>query len=391
MSLVLIADRDESVRKELATTLEKAGHTVLMAETARTAIYDAQDNDPDLVLLDVNMPDMGILDVLEELRAESSLARTPIMLMAAEAEQDLLQHTFRWDIVDFLHKPLKMDLLTAKIGAHTRLSQAYKFSRRLSKEMFMSRIERLETDWRATDDDLVEAERHITWMQPKPPKVEGWRIDVSFRPFGRLGGDFYDFVWLDRDRLAVVVGDVSGHGIQAAILQAMARKLISLGLRQEDGLLHQCVQFANRELTNDLPPGSFVAACVGVLDIRNGFWKHVRCGVPYPMLIRGRETEMQVTPGGPLGLSKKLDWHMQVGEYGVVLEPGHSMLLMSDGIIECYTDDAKTKQFDVEGVVEAIKATPEGGNIVNTIVDRADLETRADDDATMICVTRDGA
>lgn len=388
MSLVLIADDDQSVRDELTKTLEKAGHRVLAADKARTAVFEAQDHEPDLILLDVNMPDMPVLQLLEELRSESALARTPIMLMAADADQELLQRTFRWDIVDFLHKPLKMDLLVAKIGAHTRLNQAYKFSRKLSKEMYMSRIERLETDMRANDEDLDEAERHITWMQPKPPKVEGYDIEVCYRPHGRLGGDFYDFVWLDRDRLAIVVGDISGHGIQAAILQAMSRKLISLGLRQEAGQLQKCVQFANRELTNDLPPGSFAAASIGVLDTRTHNWKHVRCGVPYPILIKGRETEPLMTPGGPLGLSKKADWHMQVGEYATILEKDHSMLLMSDGIIECYVDDEKDRQFDVEGVVQAVKDTPTGASFIDTIVEAADLEERADDDATLISITR---
>jgi hypothetical protein len=64
------------------------------------------------------------------------------------------------------------------------------------------------------------------------------------------------------------------------------------------------------------------------------------------------------------------------------------MLLMSDGIIECYMDDEKKSQFDVEGVTSAVKATPPGGSMLATIVESADLENRADDDATLISITR---
>jgi len=385
---VLIADDDSKIRSELKQVLEKNGYNVIEAATARETILQAQDHEPDLMLLDIKLPDMPALQLLEELRSESALARVPIMMMAENADNELLARTFRWDIVDFLHKPLNMDLLTAKIGAHTRLNQAYKFSRKLSKEMYMSRIERLEIEMKATEEDLSEAERHFTWMQPKPPQIEGYDVDLLYRPYGRLGGDFYDFVWLDRDRLAVVVGDISGHGIQGAILQAMARKLISLALRQENGDLNKAIAFANRELTNDLPPGSFVAAAVGILNTATHAWKHVRCGIPYPLLIKDRESESVVTPGGPLGLSKKSDWHMQVGEYATILEPDQTVMLMSDGIIECYQDDEKKKDFDVEGVMKAVKDTAPGGRFIATILEQSDLEARADDDATIICITR---
>jgi len=388
LSHVLIADDDSKIRSELKQVLEKNGYKVIEAATARETILQAQDHEPDLLLLDIKLPDMPALQLLEELRSESALARVPIMMMAENADNELLARTFRWDIVDFLHKPLNMDLLTAKIGAHTRLNQAYKFSRKLSKEMYMSRIERLEIEMKATEEDLSEAERHFTWMQPKPPQIEGYDVDLLYRPYGRLGGDFYDFVWLDRDRLAVVVGDISGHGIQGAILQAMARKLISLALRQENGDLNKAIAFANRELTNDLPPGSFVAAAVGILNTATHAWKHVRCGIPYPLLIKDRESESVVTPGGPLGLSKKSDWHMQVGEYATILEPDQTVMLMSDGIIECYQDDEKKKDFDVEGVMKAVKDTAPGGRFIATILEQSDLEARADDDATIICITR---
>jgi sigma-B regulation protein RsbU (phosphoserine phosphatase) len=388
VSLVLVADDSKEALSELCNALEAAGHSVLEAKTAREAILEAQDNDPDLLLIDISLPDMHVLEMLEELRSDSSLARVPIMMMAEDAESDLLHRTFKWDIVDFVHKPINLPILMAKVGAHTRLNQAYKFSRKLSKEMFMSRIDRLEIQVQATDEDLSEAERHFSWMQPKPPEADGYKIEVYYRPYGRLGGDFYDFVWLDRDKLGIVVGDVSGHGIQAAILQTMARKLISLGLRQCDGDLHKVVEFANRELTNDLPPGSFVAAQVGILNTETHEWSHVRCGVPYPIYIKDKKGESIMTPGGPLGLSKKADWAVSQGEHTVKFEVEETMLMMSDGIIECIIDEETKDQFDVEGVLDAIEKTKAKHDYISKIVEMSDVEQMADDDATMISITR---
>ncbi len=390
MPLVLIADDDKAVRVQLKRMLEKSAHKVIEAGTAEEVLELAKKQEPDLIIIDVNLPDKEALHLLEELRAESNLARTPVMVMAATQDQDMLVKTFRWDVVDFIIKPFDNDILAAKIGAHTRLSQAYKHSRKLTKEMYMSRIERLEMAMRATDEDIGEAERHFRWMQPKPPKIENYNIDVYYRPLGRLGGDLYDFVWLDRDRLGIVVGDVSGHGVQAAVIQVMARKLLSIALRQENGDLAKVVEFTNRELTNDLPPGSFVAGLVGVLDTRHHTWKHVRCGLPYPMLVArgGSETQVEIimTPGGPLGLSQNSDRMLTAGLYETALVPGEGLLLISDGIIELNMDNGE--QFDSEGVVRAVKATPEGEALIPVICDMSDVDHRADDDVTLINIAR---
>ncbi|MCC6150767.1 MAG: SpoIIE family protein phosphatase [Planctomycetes bacterium] len=390
MPLVLIADDDKAVRVQLKRMLEKSAHKVIEVSTAEEVLEQAKVQEPDLIIIDVNLPDKEALHLLEELRAESNLARTPVMVMAASNDQETLVKTFRWDVVDFILKPFDSDVLAAKIGAHTRLSQAYKHSRKLTKEMYMSRIERLEMAMRATDEDIGEAERHFRWMQPKPPKIDHYDIDVLYRPLGRLGGDLYDFVWLDRDRLGIVVGDVSGHGVQAAVIQVMARKLLSLALRQENGDLSKVVEFTNRELTNDLPPGSFVAGLVGVLDTRHHTWKHVRCGLPYPMLIaRGRgETTVEniMSTGGPLGLSQNSDRMLTAGLYETALVPGEGLLLMSDGIIELNMDNGE--QFDSEGVARAIKAAPPGEPLIPTICELSDVEHRAEDDVTLINISR---
>jgi len=388
--LVLIADDDKAVRVQLRRLLEKSAHRVLEASTAEQLVQQARENEPDLIIMDINLPDKEGLHVLEDIRAESNLARTPVMVMAADSDQDTLVKTFRWDVVDFVHKPFNSDVLAAKIGAHTRLSQAYKHSRKLTKEMYMSRIERLEKEMRATDEDIGEAERHFRWMQPKAPKIDEYEIEVCYRPLGRLGGDLYDFVWLDRDRLAIVVGDVSGHGVQAAVLQVMARKLLSLALRQESGDLMRVIEFTNRELTNDLPPGSFVAALIGILDTRHHTWKHVRCGLPYPMFFRRSGSEVHVenimTPGGPLGLSQNSDRMLSAGLHECALVPGEGMMLISDGIIELNMENGE--QFDAEGVHRAMQTTPEGISCIDHITETADVDHRAEDDVTLISITR---
>jgi CheY-like chemotaxis protein len=94
VSLVLIADDDKATRAQLLEVLEKAGHKVIQAATASETLHQAQDNEPDLILLDIRLPDRDALELLEEIRSEQSLVRTPIMVMAEGADQELLTRTF---------------------------------------------------------------------------------------------------------------------------------------------------------------------------------------------------------------------------------------------------------------------------------------------------------
>ena len=79
MPLVLIADDDKAVRVQLKRMLEKSAHKVIEAGTAEEVLEQAKKQEPDLIIIDVNLPDKEALHLLEELRAESNLARTPVM------------------------------------------------------------------------------------------------------------------------------------------------------------------------------------------------------------------------------------------------------------------------------------------------------------------------
>lgn len=248
---------------------------------------------------------------------------------------------------------------------------------------------RLEREVRATTDDLTDAAQNFTTMLATPPRPDGIRIDVHFAPSGGfIGGDFYDFFWLDERRLCVVVGDVTGHGIQAAVIQSMARKVISIGMRIKHGDLREAMRFANDELADDIPQGKFVAALVGVLDVISGKWHHARCGIPHPVFVKSDGTREDVlTAGVALGLKRSANWADAIQVHSSNLEPGGRVVMFTDGIIECLKDDGE--EFDYPGIHEVLKRANPDDNVPDLIYQAAHAGHRAVDDVLIIAITRE--
>lgn len=252
-----------------------------------------------------------------------------------------------------------------------------------------SRITRLEREVRATTDDLTDAAQNFTTMLATPPRPQGTRIDVQYAPSGGfIGGDFYDFVWLDERRLCVVLGDVTGHGIQAAVIQSMARKVISIGMRIKNGDLREGLRFANDELADDIPQGKFVAAMVGVLDVVSGNWQHARCGVPHPVVVRANgKREDVLTAGVALGLRRSSSWADAIEIHKTNIEPDGRIVLFTDGIIECIQDDGE--EFDYKGVHAVLDRAKPADNVPELIHRAAHAAHRAEDDVLIISITRE--
>ena len=181
-------------------------------------------------------------------------------------------------------------------------------------------------------ETLVAIERSI--MPQRLPKVPGLDLAVHFAELEGAGGDFYDVSCLGPGRWAVVVVDVSGHGLAAAAVLTLVHAL-NHGLREQGmlpspgagmGMLNK--QLAARYLAES---DRFVTAFVGFYDVRTQVLKYASAGHPPPRLIRGNEVgRLDVVSGLPLGIDGA-----SVYPDGVVqLQPGDRVVLFTDGITE---------------------------------------------------------
>ena len=186
-------------------------------------------------------------------------------------------------------------------------------------------------------------------LPKQAPEISGYEIWGRSIPAKTVGGDYYDFVRIDDDRVGICLGDVSGKGMPAALLMAN----VHATLRGQ--ILHglspgECLMRSNEHLVPSMDPGRFVTLFHAVLDRRTGDLCYANAGHNHPFLFSaGGETARLATSGIALGCMK--DPHYTEG--GLSLNPGDILLLYSDGITEAV--DREENLFGEERLAQVVK------------------------------------
>jgi len=163
------------------------------------------------------------------------------------------------------------------------------------------------------------------------PDLPGWQVAAFYRAAAEVGGDFYDFIELPEGKLGLVIGDVSGHGVPAALVMATTRSV----LRTEAPRLvapGRVLERVNEFLDADIPQNMFVTCLYAVLDPRTGALRYANAGHDLPFVRRGAVVEELRATGMPLGAMPG----MRYDERETTLGPGDVILLHSDGLAEAH-------------------------------------------------------
>ncbi len=168
-------------------------------------------------------------------------------------------------------------------------------------------------------------------LPPSPLVTDLFQLSCQFHPCHKLGGDFYDWFPLQEGRLGIIIADVSGHGITAALIAAML-KFSLLGDHLTTLSAGAAVSEINRRFTELLQHGDYITLCYGVLDAAQAKIDLVRAGHPYPMLYRAHEEHG--TPLKPSGPPVGLNGAAAYETLEITLEPGDALLFYTDGLTE---------------------------------------------------------
>jgi sigma-B regulation protein RsbU (phosphoserine phosphatase) len=169
------------------------------------------------------------------------------------------------------------------------------------------------------------------------PAMAGYDCGALMVPARAVGGDFFDFVRLDENRLGLVIGDVSDKGVPAAIFMALTHSLLRAEGRR-GGAPAEVLASVNRQLCEMNDQGMFVTVLYGILDVRTGHFTYARAGHELPLLINhhGQTERPELGLGQPLAIF--LD--SAIDEQRLTLTPGSTLLLYTDGVTEA-TNAAK--------------------------------------------------
>ena len=171
------------------------------------------------------------------------------------------------------------------------------------------------------------------------PTLEGWQITTYYQPAREVGGDFYDFYELDDGRVGIVVGDATGKGVPAALVENASCAFLGGVATASGSSPGDVLARVNETLVARIPPNMFVTCFYTNLDPMSGRLRYANAGHDLPYLWHGGDAEELRARGMPLGLMPGMSYE----EKEVVLERSEGVLFYSDGLVEAH--DPKGEMF----------------------------------------------
>jgi hypothetical protein len=241
------------------------------------------------------------------------------------------------------------------------------------------------------DEDLDKAERVLGKMLSALPAIEGFGFTVHYEPHAQVGGDFYECQQIAPGRFFLALADVSGHGVQGALVVVAALKSLRYALKQQTDLVAILAQL-NDEVKADLVSGQFITMFAMMLDAPSRTVQCV-CAGHHPALLiaQGRpEVVQRVGSGGAaLGLLRSEMFRRTLKPQVVELRPGDTLLMYTDGLSEVH--DFQQKEYgDYRVIASALNAIDQPYDMVVREVVRAARQYASGvmhDDVTVISLS----
>jgi sigma-B regulation protein RsbU (phosphoserine phosphatase) len=200
------------------------------------------------------------------------------------------------------------------------------------------------------EQELQRAREIQQSLLPKEiPQLPGIAVATAWQPALAVGGDYFDVLRLDGNRLAICIADVSGKGVAAALLMANVQASLRASVRDLDSPARVC-GIVNGMLRESIAGNKFVTFFCGVLDANTRTFCYCNAGHPYPILVSDGAAHTLDEGGAVLGVFPSWDYQ----DSSVNLKSGDRLLLFTDGITEA--EDAQGEEFGVERVAAFGKA-----------------------------------
>jgi sigma-B regulation protein RsbU (phosphoserine phosphatase) len=353
---VLIAEDELVSRRLLQSYLERWGHEVVAARNGQEAWTLFQSGDFPVVISDWMMPEMDGLELIRRIRACARSGYVYAILVTSKSQTEDIIEGMEAGADDFVSKPFDRDELRVRLRAGQRVI-----------ELERALVNSLEDLGRAREREIETGARiqQMLLLGQLPREPRSLRVAALTIPSQQIDGDFYDFVEHDGQRLDVVVGDVMGKGVPAALLGAaikshFLRALSHLAASLDRGKLPEpedIVASVHAEVTKQfIGLETFATLCYARFDLGRGMVDFVDCGHTKTIHLRRRLGTSVMLQGDnvPLGFSER-ERYQQVS---VPLDQGDVFFFYSDGVTE-----AKNEAGEFFGTDRLVKLIETNGQL----------------------------
>lgn len=374
---VMVVDDEEINRALLAGIARRDGiGTIVQAVDGLDCLHKLETVQPDLIILDIVMPNLDGFATCARIRAMPDWADIPILVQTAlTTPQDVLA-CFQAGASDVVVKPIRPAELTARLRVHLENRRMVRTLRdanqRIQKEMQGAR----------------EMQRTLF---PSPTMLEhllnehGLCIEGKVEPLDGVGGDIWGLHPLSDTLVAVMVADFSGHGLMAALNTFWLHAFVS----KQAAAMRQPAEFLkllNGALRANLMRGHFATFFFGLIDLERDELHWSGAGAPKPILVLNDEFHELDTTGLPLGLTDRAIY----GSHSVAFPPGAGLLVFSDGLTDIATQDGT--RIEAHGLMQRLRphlqAHP-SSNLADILQAVAPAQqTQLSDDTTTVWIRR---
>jgi sigma-B regulation protein RsbU (phosphoserine phosphatase) len=325
---VLLVDDEQNILNALSRELDDwvASHELelLTAISAQKGleVLDSRGEGAVIVVSDLRMPEMKGSDFL--LRVHDSYPDVMTILLTGYTETEEVQKAVKAGIFSYLLKPWDGEYLVAE------MEKAYEHGELLRQNARYLKIMVEELKWAG--------EMQKAMLGPNLPNPSGVEFRVSYRPVPSLycGGDYYDVISLAPSRYLLLIGDVAGHGVRAALITSILKAVIfpeyvraTIGKDFSPGAF---LCWLNSRMNFELraASGIIITFFAGVLDVEAGFFKYANAGQNHPFLLRSNEVIELPVSGPGLGFASSVSY----AEQSLLIRCGDVITLYTDGLVE---------------------------------------------------------
>lgn len=335
MSKILVVDDDASVRVLLRTILKRDGHDVIECPDGKSTFKAAIDQRPDLVLLDLMLPDYNGLEILSDFKRDRDLERITVIVLTGSSDRENKLSALSLGAVDFISKPFLPEEVLLRVNTQLKLHHLIK-SLRIAVDTLQ--------------DDVLAAGRIQTALVPRSAPA-GLKMEWIYAPSYRVGGDIFDVIKLSEDRFFIYLADMSGHGVNAAMLSVMVHRFIEdyrSNIRDEDFTLKAFMMELDKNFKFDKFDLFFTILAL-VIDSQNKRFSLSNAGHPAPLFQKNGECVILETKRESL-----IGIDMIEGEVSeTVFNSGDRLILYTDGLTEAL--DQNGEMFGTTRLIEVLE------------------------------------
>jgi serine phosphatase RsbU (regulator of sigma subunit) len=381
---LLVIDDEATERQSMVAYLENSGYQVIIAENGGDGLAILAEQNIDLILCDLRVPNLDGFDVLKQVKSKSQYI--PFIVVSAVGVMTDVVEALRLGASDYLVKPIiDMVVLEHSIQRNLELVQLEQ-----QNEKYRTHLETVNYELQKSLDELrndQQAGRQVQLkMLPEPLQTDKLGFSYTIKPSLMLSGDFLDYLPLDDKHYGFYIADVSGHGVSSAFVTVLLKNLIyrlkrNLNQGISDDLYHpvEVLSRINQELL-DTQCGKHLTIVYCVLNLETLQLNYsIGAHLPMPILYGGGKAQYLEGKGMPVGLFRDAKYN----EYSIQLPKNFTLSMFSDGVFELLTQP--TLALKEEYLLDLIEQ--EAGNH-ETITQALRLNTNdaAPDDTALLTV-----